>query len=255
MKNKILSSALFLLGTIALNAQDVHFSQYNFSPMTLNPAMTSVYKDLQITLNYKDQWRIVDAYKTSEVTFEMKLNQKTWIKMDKVTEVYKKKLVKGLAFGINFYSDKAGDGNLKTNNANFSIAYHSLLNERNTLSAGIMGGLVQRSIDPTNLRWSNQYSGGVYDPNINSGETFSNQNFMFADYTVGLLWSYGEAARYLTANDQKFFNLGFSLSHLNQPAISFLGSSEKLYRKYTVHSNMVFGIKNSHYSFAPSFFI
>ena len=253
MKKQIIYTAVFFLGLTGATAQDIHFSQYNFSPLTLNPAMTSVYKDLQATLNYKDQWHTVNAYRTSEVTFEMKLNQKNWIKVDKFTEIYKRKLVKGLAFGINVFSDKAGDGKLKTTNANFSIAYHSLLNEHNTLSAGIMGGIVQRSIDPTDLRWNTQYSGGVYDPNINSGENFSNQNFIFGDYSLGLLWSYGEAAHYLTENDQKYFNLGFSLAHLNQPKYSFIGSSEKLYRKYTVHSNMLFGIKNSHYSFAPSF--
>src|SRR5688500_4157910 len=186
MKKKI--TLIAILGTVvSAMAQDVHFSQYNFSPLTLNPAMTCAYKDLQVTLNYKDQWKVVNAYKTSEVTFEMKLNQKNWIKVDKMTETYKKKLAKGRAFGINFYSDKAGDGNLKTNDVKLSIAYHSLLNERNTLSAAIMGGLVQRSIDPTNLRWSSQYSGGVYDPNISSGENFSNQNFMFADYSLGLM--------------------------------------------------------------------
>lgn len=144
--SKLVFVLLIIAGNIA--AQDIHFSQYNFSPLTLNPAMTSVYKDLQATVNFKDQWRSVNAYRTANAVFEMKLNQKKWTKLARLTEQYKKKLVKGLAFGLNFFSDKAGDASLKTNTVNFSIAYHNLLNENNTLSAGIIGGIMQRSISP-----------------------------------------------------------------------------------------------------------
>ncbi len=251
-----LRAFFLLLSTVlplACLGQDVHFSQYNFSSLPLNPALTCAYKDLQVTLNYKDQWHSMNAFQTAQVSLEMKLNQKSWVKLNRMTEGYKKKLIKGLAFGINLFSDKAGDGNMKTNNAALSIAYHILLNEKNTLSAGIMGGLIQRSIDPTDLRWNNQYSGGMYDPNNSSGEAFSTRNFLLPDYSGGLLWSYGEAGRYMTANDQKFINLGISLSHINQPKYSFLDTPEKLHKKYTIHSNMIFGIKNSHYSIAPSF--
>lgn len=236
-----------------LFAQDIHFSQYNFSPLTLNPAMTSVYKDVQATLNYKQQWHAVDAYTTYEATFEMKLNQKSWVKLDKMTETYKKKLIKGLAFGLNMFSDKAGDGKMRTTTGNFAIAYHALLSPNNTLSAGLMGGLVQRSIDPSGLRWNSQYPGGMYDPTAGSGENISPQSFIYGNYSAGILWSYGSASSYLTANDQKFVNAGISVSNLNHPQISFVGTSDQLYRKYTFHSNTLLGIKNSHYSIAPSF--
>ena len=256
MKKLNISLMLFVANCMLptfLFGQDLHFSQYNFSPLTLNPALTSAYKDIQGTLNYKQQWRSVDAYTTYEATYEMKLNQKKWTKIERMTETYKKKLIKGLAFGINFYSDKAGDGNLKTSQGNFSIGYHSLLDKNNTLSAGLMGGVVQRSIDESGLRWNNQYGTGVYDPTANSGEIFSVPNFIYTNYSAGILWSYGQGSSYLTANDHKFVNAGISVSNLNHPQLSFLGNDDQLYRHWTFHTNSVIGIKNSHYSLAPSF--
>ena len=237
----LLTAYCLLLPTISFS-QDIHFSQYDFSPLTLNPALTSAYKNNQVTVHYKEQWKVANAYRTSAVTFEMKLNQKIW-----------KKLAKGLAFGINVFSDKAGDGNMKQTQANLSIAYHTLLDQNNTLSGGIMGGVAQRSISPNGLRWNNQYLGGVYDPNISSGENFSTQSFVNGDYSAGLLWSYGEGSRYMTANDQKFINAGFAVSHVGNPKQSFIGnSSEQLNWKWTVHANSLLGIENTPFSIGPS---
>jgi type IX secretion system PorP/SprF family membrane protein len=256
MKIKKLLSYLFLVFILEkADAQDAHFSQYNFSPLTLNPALTSAYKDLQGTVNFKDQWRSMNAFRTAGAVFEMKLNQKRWTKLSRVTEGYKKKLVKGLAFGLNFFSDKAGDGAIKTTTVNLSIAYHALLNKNNTLSAGLIGGIMQRSISPDPLRWNNQYTGGIYNSATMSGENFANQNFMVPDFGMGIMWSYGSEGRYTSLNDQVFANAGASIQHLNTPSYSFLGTAEKIYRKYTFHSNTMFGIKNTHYSIAPSLLV
>jgi|ERR1051326_7098503 type IX secretion system PorP/SprF family membrane protein len=254
MKTKRSFATVFLLAAVqALSfAQDIHFSQYNFSPLTLNPALTAAYKDVQATLNYKQQWHTVNAYTTYQATCELKLDQKHWVKLQNMTETYKKKLVKGLAFGINIFSDNAGDGNFRTTQGNLSVAYHSLLNEKNTLSAGLMGGIVQRSIDPSGLRWNSQYPGGMYDPAAPSGENFTTQSFLFANYSAGLLWSYGEGNSYLSANDHKFFNAGISVFNLNRPQISFTDNNDRLYRKWVFHGSAVIGIKNTHFSVAPS---
>ncbi|TND07531.1 MAG: hypothetical protein FD123_3083 [Bacteroidetes bacterium] len=256
MKKKLAQNlaVFFFLETILKSqAQDIHFSQYNFAPLTLNPALTSAYKDLQATLHYKDQWKSLNGYRTAAATFEFKLGQPNWIKIDKMTGVFKKKLMKGLAFGVNVFSDKAGDGSMKQTEGNLSVAYHSKLNETNRLSAGLMGGFAQRSISPAGLRWNSQYSGGVYDPNTGPGENFVNQSFTYGDFSCGLLWSYGEGSRYMAANDHKYFNLGVSLSHLNNPKQAFVATApEQLYWKWTAHASSLFGIKSSHYSVGPS---
>lgn len=255
MKNtiRIGLGTLYLILSTPLFSQDIHFSQYNFSPLTLNPALTSAYKDIQATLQYKDQWKVLNAYRTAAFTFEMKFGQPNWKKIDKLTGAFKKKLLKGLAWGMNVYTDKAGDASIKSSQASLSLAYHSLLNEHNTLSLGLMGGIAQHSITPDQLRWNNQYSSSGYDPNIDPGESFSDQSFIYGDYMGGILWSYGDGSHYMTSNDQKHINAGVSLSHFSKPKQSFLGTSDELLNwKYTVHANSLFGIKNTNYSVGPS---
>ena len=242
----------WILSTVYCFGQDIHFSQYTYSPLTLNPALTAAYKEMQGTLNYKQQWRSVKAYRTEEVTFEMKLNQRTWKKLDKYTDTFKKKLIKGLAFGLNFFTDKAGDGSMRILQGNLALCYHTALSEQNTLSMGLMGGIVQRSMTPGSLRWNSQYASGVYDPGVNPGENFGNLAYIYGDYSAGILFSHGTESSYMTANDQKFFNIGGSVSHLTQPNQSYMGGGDRLYMKYTAHTNVLIGIKNSLFSLAPS---
>lgn len=247
----VLQTANCLLPTAF--AQDIHFSQYNFSPLTLNPALTAAYKDIQATLQYKDQWKSLNGFRTAAATFEIKLGQFNWIKLEKLTGTFKKKLAKGLAFGLNVFTDRAGDAKMQQTQGNFSVAYHALLDVHNTFSAGLMGGLSQRSISPDDLRFNNQYSAGSYDPNILSGENFSNQTFAYGDYALGLLYSYGDGSKYMTSNDQKHFNVGVSLSHISSPKQSFMSvMDEQLNWKYTAHVSSLLGIKNTNYSFGPS---
>ncbi len=255
MKNKLraaflLQSAVLPLGSFS---QDIHFSQYAFSSVGINPAMTASYKDVLVTLQHKEQWRMVDAYRTSAATFEMKFGQPNWTKQDNTTGTFKKKLMKGLALGVYVFSDNAGDGNMKQFQFSTSLAYHALLNKNHTLSMGLIGGVIQKSIAPEGLRYNNQYAGGTYDPNLASGENYSNQSFAKADLGAGLLWSYGEGSRYLTANDQKHVHAGISLNHINRPEQSFLGViSDPLKWKWTAHAGSLFGITNSSYSIGSS---
>ncbi len=247
---------IFILGcwllAAGLQGQDIHFSQYNYSPLTLNPALTAAYKSIQATLNYKEQWRVVNAYRTQQACFEIKMSQFPWFRIENLTSTFKEKVAKGLALGINVFSDKAGDGSMKQFQANLSIAYHAHISAKSILSGALMGGYAQHSISPEGLRWNNQYPGGVYDPNAPSGENFGSQTYAYADYAAGLLWSWGEGSRYMTANDQKFISAGFSIYHLSRPDQSFLGTSDPLNWRYNAHVNSLFGINNSHLSIGPS---
>ncbi len=253
MKKTLLTSAICIT-VICSYCQDIHFSQYNYSALTLNPALTAAYKDLQATLQYKDQWHNLNGYRTMAATFEMKADQRRWIEHATMSRTYKKKMMKGMAFGLQLFSDKAGDGALKQTQLNMSMAYHAHISEGNTFSAALIGGVVQHSITSMeNLRWNSQYYGGLYDPSMPS-EDFSNRSFTNPDFGMGILWSHGEPNRYLTANDQKHFNLGVSIAHLNRPKYSFISETERLNMKMTMHGNTMYGIANSPLSTGFSFF-
>ncbi len=254
-KNLQLIFVLLIAGFgITANAQDIHFSQYYYSPVTLNPALTAVNKTIECTFQYKNQWQVVKGYSTGGATFEFKINQQKWKKRSNLTDFYKKKEMKGLALGFNVFADKAGNGSIRQTMASMSLAYHILITRTSTLSAGLNGSFTQMSINPDGLRWNNQYELGNYSAMTPSGEVFAGTNATYSDFGAGILYSFGDIDTYMSANDQKHFDIGFSVSHINQPSISFYDSgSGMLYRKYTLHASTIFGIKNSNFSIGGSF--
>ena len=73
MKVKIKILIGLLLSVMINQAQDIHFSMYNLSPLTMNPANTGNYKgDWRIMGNYRSQWKeISKAYNTFSVGGDM----------------------------------------------------------------------------------------------------------------------------------------------------------------------------------------
>lgn len=243
---KILLYPLALFALVAsvhkATAQDIHFSQYYNSPLTLNPALAGSFMDHRVTLNYKDQWRsVATAYKTLGVSYDMKLFKDRWQNGF-------------LGVGINIFADRAGDANMGTTQANLTLASHRRLNKANSVSLGLQGGYAQRSINTSKLTWDNQYQNGAFDPALPSGENFANQKFGLGDFSAGFQWQYGKDEMYISGNDALKANFGAAYFHVNQPKYSFLATSnERLYSKLVVHGNMFIGIKNTNSGLVPSF--
>ena len=74
---QILTLCLAVLSTVAVHAQDIHFSQFYMSPLNLNPALTGVMNcNHRITANYRNQWASIlkqNAYNTYSVSYDQKL--------------------------------------------------------------------------------------------------------------------------------------------------------------------------------------
>ncbi len=222
-----------------LKAQDLHFSQYNASPLLLNPALAGMNAgDYRAYANFRTQW----------VTLSKKNTYRTFaggadMAIGKITRYNS-----FAGIGVSFFSDQAGDLNLNSNHVDLSFAYHFMLNRRGTmqLSAGVQGGLNVRSIDPSRAVYGSQYDPitGNTDPN-GTREVFGKSRIIFADASMGLLYS---------AVTRKGTNIycGFGLSHLNQPKISFQpsgvdgenGKAEKLAMKVTVHGGASIPVNN-----------
>src|SRR5690242_4420914 len=97
-------------------AQDIHFSQFYASPLTLNPAFSGFHDGtFRVAGIYRNQWRSVTTpFQTFGVSFDMRLLQKKL-----------KKDVFGVG-GVVVY-DKAGDGNLTNMGILASASYHKAL--------------------------------------------------------------------------------------------------------------------------------
>jgi type IX secretion system PorP/SprF family membrane protein len=97
-------SFLFLLCTAArLGAQDIHFSQYNMSPLTLNPAQTGAFfGTARIGGIFRDQWLFLPRdYSTRSFFVDAP-----------VIKGFRKKRNDWVGAGFLFYGDRAGTSRL-----------------------------------------------------------------------------------------------------------------------------------------------
>lgn len=199
-------------------AQDIHFSQYNFSPLNQNPAFTNLFDgDMRFVGNFKNQWQSVPvAYNTASASMDM--NFTTLKNHDRI------------GGGILFYYDRAGDSRFTSVNAALSVSYQLNFghNDAHTICLGYQIGFVNRSFDYTKLFFDNQFNGDVFNPGLNPNEAFSRTNFFFLDMGTGIAYKWNTGIR-------KNFTIGFSISHFNTPNQSFYSDlSVKLDPRYSI---------------------
>ena len=106
--------AIVAMSSVALvNAQDIHFTQIDASPLTINPAFTGSFNGgYRVNAIYRNQWASVTTpFVTYAGSFDAPL------KRDLANADY-------LAAGVSLYNDRSGDGNLTNMTALASLAYH-----------------------------------------------------------------------------------------------------------------------------------
>lgn len=242
--NKLCAGLLFSSLVSVSYAQDVHFSQMAYSPLTLNPALAGANSPLQAIVNYRTQWKsVASPYQTIGASFDVRLNEN-------------KRGKKGhLGLGVNFFNDQSGDARIATNNANLHLAYHILLDRKSTFGGGLYTGFGQRSVSPAAGKWASQFNGMEYDPTLSSGENFQYNQFSYMDVGAGLVYTYKNSERYMTSNNQRDFNAGLAVYHLNRPGYSFINpNEEQLFMRWSLFANAVIGIENTKMSLMPAIF-
>lgn len=253
---KYLIIVLAIFGTcISASAQDIHFSQYNENPQLINPALTGAYYVVRANVVYRDQWASVTTpYRTFGASYDMKFKASEWEKQDPFKTKFYKKAYNRLAGGLAFYSDKAGDGQMATNYGTLSLATFIKTGALSSLSFGLQGGIIQKSVNYSKFIFSNQYDGSTYDTNLPSGEPTGTKSFVSPDVSAGLLWFYGKEEESIGENNHLYADVGFSMMHINKPKQRFLPDDyDRLFTKYTVHGKLLIGLPHSNVSLAPSF--
>ena len=209
MKKLLLGVGTVLVLAGSVQAQDIHFTQYFTSPLTLNPAMTGlVNEDLRFSANYRSQWSSVSSnpYITGTFSYDMAM--------------LKGKLPQGDALGIGLMGlyDKAGTGALTNTTFGLSLAYHKAFgyDRQQHISIGMQACYVQKSIDFAKLTFEDEFSAGLgtFVPG-STLEHFPNASIGYADFNGGLMYS-GKVADHVTAY------VGYSYYHLTQPEQSFM---------------------------------
>jgi type IX secretion system PorP/SprF family membrane protein len=233
MKQQLLCTIGFICIHFCTQAQDVHFSIAASNPMVLNPALAGANCNKEATLNYRSQWgSLGEPYKTTTAGYSARIPNK------------KRNASNSFALGVQLINDKAGDPSIVSNNFSVVLADHLRVGTNSTLGFGMMLGLGQRSIRQATGQWASQYNGTAYDPSLSSGESLDNIDFRFADAGVGMVYAYGRRGGTLARNEDRTFNVGVSVYHVNRPNYSFFKEQEdRLPMRLSVFANAEFALE------------
>jgi hypothetical protein len=78
-----------------------------------------------------------------------------------------------LGTGLGIWRDVAGTGNLALTKVQANLAYHVLLNDNSSLSAGLGAAYNQRSVDFDKLTYDVQWDEFSFNKNISNNESFN----------------------------------------------------------------------------------
>jgi type IX secretion system PorP/SprF family membrane protein len=210
-KISVLFAVLFF--SLVLHAQDVHFSQFFSSPLTINPANTGLFNGkYRIGANYKRQWASIPVpYQTYSAWGDL-----SYLRTDK--ESFGK-----LGVGLAIVQDQAGDGQLASTKVNLAAAYHLPLDgdHYHYLSLGIQTSFIQKRIDFNQLYWGNQWDGTQFNTQTNNKEPYRRSSTSYFDACIGL--------DYLgVINQTHTLHGGFSVQHLLVPKETFYDNDNQL---------------------------
>ena len=212
---------LFVLSA-DISAQDIHFSMFYASPITLNPALTGVFDGTyRVAAIYRNQWQSVSTpYNTFAASFDIKLLQ------DKLkSDVF--------AVGGLIESDQSGDGKLTSTSGMLSAAYHKGLDKKHKhfIGVGAQFAFTQNSLKWQQLAFPDQFTGSDFNLQQSNGENISHPTINYFDMNVGIL----QNSKW---NDIVGNMTGLSIYHLVEPKESFLGQNVKLADRFTVNESI-----------------
>jgi len=210
MKTKLLllSIAVCFL-YISSNAQDLHYSNYTYSPLYLNPANTGGFNgSIRVGASHRDQFRtfIGEAYQSTMVYVDSPVsflaNEKMW-----------------LGLGANLFSDRVGDLGFGLGGVTGSAAFHYSLDDNYTtvFALGAQYGIVQRKISKAGAAiWGDQ----LLDPSLTSQDQslIDDFNTTFSDVNVGLNMKHW-------FSDDNQLEVGVSAHHLTSPTFKLQNSN------------------------------
>lgn len=206
---KLLSLFAGILAAGSLWSQDIHFSQYNMAPMSLNPGLIGKFEGtVRIGGIFRGQWASVlgngQQFRTPSA----------WIDAPIIRGFRKNDWI---GIGLVMFTDKAGALGLTHSAGKLGAAYHLALDKKRNavLSIGAHYGGEQRKLSPGDRA---RFSDG-FQPN--------------GDYTTSLDVLPTDATKYtdidggvsLSAklNKNTDFSIGYSMFHIGQPNYSLVG--------------------------------
>ncbi len=213
----IIVGILSLCLSLASKGQDIHFSHIHASPIYLNPAMTGMFEgDMRLIADFKSQWSSVTTnYQTMYGSADMKTRT-----MFGTNSAF--------GFGLEVFSDRAGDLDFRTYGAHFSLSGMRTLDGfhgKKMMTVAAKFGVIGHSVDYSKIiAFDNE-------PGIDQG---IENNLLVMDWSIGLGWFHEMKIK------KHMYYLGLSVSHINRPQVDFGldiidPENEILYTKFIFH--------------------
>lgn len=143
----------------SLSAQDLHYTLFNMSPLSLNPANTGAFfGSVRVGGIYRGQWWAVNSergYNTPggyvDAPIIRGFRDQDWV-----------------GVGATLIQDRSGSLNFITNQNMLSVAYHLGLGKKgnSVLTLGLQGGSINRSLNSRNVRLGSQFENGGFTGDI-----------------------------------------------------------------------------------------
>ncbi len=202
------------------NAQDIHFSQFYASPLTLNPANTGNYVgDWRFANIFRRQWPtigVVDKKKHPFQTIGLSYDQQFYVLSERIS------------LGFLIVSDKSGWYNLAQNGLYLSAAYHKTI-AGNNFHFGFQGGYVSKAIKNKDLAMPDDFNTvtGTFESTVSSANP-SIEKKSYVDLNTGVIWG-----RKIGKFEPE---VGFALYHFNSPNESLIKNDKgKLPMRPVIH--------------------
>jgi type IX secretion system PorP/SprF family membrane protein len=208
LKHRLLAVVSLLVITFSVQSQDIHFSQYYASPLTLNPALTGKFNgEYRIGGIYRSQWAPAGSplFMTPSLHVDFSL--------------FKGKLKKdAVGVGLMFFTDRQNKATLVTTQIMLSLAYHKGLGRNNgtQISLGFQGGYVMKRLNALNLTFADGYT-------IGGGGFAYNTSAELAALKPGVNYVNMNAGLFVNSRVRKNIVIygGYSLNNLGTPTERF----------------------------------
>ena len=204
---KLSSLVAFMCIPMMIFSQDIHYSNFGFSPLNTNPALTGLFPgDVRLNGSYRSQWQGVPvSYSTYTLGADMRLGDDA------------KNPNRPWSVGAIVNYDQAGWSRLNNLSAGLSGAYKLPIDKANFLSIGLMGGFGQRRFQTDDLTWDDQFREKQFDPNfISTDNATFNRTHTYLDASTGLNFHHQKPGK------RTSFDLGVGYFHFNNPNKSFI---------------------------------
>lgn len=189
---------LLMATPFALSAQDIHFTQFTYAPLSVNPAQAGLYEGTyRIGGLYRSQWNsgVKNGYQTPVLFVDLPI--KGFRKQD------------WIGVGVNFARDAAGLAALTNTGIGINGAYHIGMDPKgqNVLSLGASVGFMQRTVDRDKLKFQDGIIGSGTSRDLTN---IDDKGVSYTDFNLGANFR-------SKMSKTSTLNIGLSVEHVTAP--------------------------------------